>query len=116
LLLRAAWGQSSTWRKRSRGHWCWIGASLRIVALIHSWNKSTSTSEIRTVWISNGHKTDGFLVRFSNGSHLVFSIRNTDQTFLTASLDRFDNFLLLIKRSRLVDHSKTGLRVRFSNG
>jgi hypothetical protein len=29
-------------------------------------------------------------VRFSNGgSHFVFTIRNPDRTFLTASLDRF---------------------------
>ncbi len=76
-----------------------------------------STVNIRDVRISNGHKPDGFLSGFRMvfGSHLVFSIQNLDRTFLTASLDRFGKILLLIKQSRLVDHSKTGRRVQFLN-
>ena len=54
-------------------------------------------------------------VRFSNGKNkMAATIRNPDRTFLTASLDRFGiknilfKTLFFTKRSRLVDHSKSG--------
>jgi hypothetical protein len=59
-------------------------------------------------------------VRFSNGgSHFVFTIRNPDRTFLTASLDRFGikNILFItlffIKRSMLVTGQECPVFGRF---